>query len=167
MQEIFKDVIGYEGLYQVSNLGNVKSLSRFAWNGKVYHKMPERILKNRNDSKGYHFISVCKNGIRVQKRIHQLMAQSFFGYRYDERKLIINHKNFIRTDNLLSNLEVVTNRENTNLKHIPHTSKYTGVCWDKAKGKWRSAITVNGKIVYLGKFDDEYEAHLYYENALE
>lgn len=166
MEEIWKDVIGYDGLYQVSDLGNVKSLSRLVWNGKAYYRIPERILKNNIDSKGYHFITLCKNGTYIQKRIHQLMAESFFGYRYDERKLLINHKNFIRTDNDLSNIEIVTNRENTNQKHIPHTSKYTGVSWDKLKNKWFSCIRFNGKMIYLGRFDNEEDASMYYENAV-
>ena len=166
MEEIWKDVVGYNKLYQVSNFGRVKSLSRMVWNGKAYYRIPERIIKNSIDSKGYHFITLCKDGTYIQKRVHQIMAECFFNYSYKESGLVVNHKDFNRINNILDNLEVVTHRENTNMKHIPHSSKYTGVHWNKKNKKWDTIIRFKGKIIRLGTFIKEEEASMYYENAL-
>jgi hypothetical protein len=153
-EEIWKDVIGYEGLYQVSSLGRVKSLSR----GK------EKILKpeKRNE---YYSVVLSKNSIKKHKTNHQLVAESFIDKDYRSKNLVVNHKNFNKLDNRLENLEVVSIRENSNRKHIKSSSKYTGVTKSKYKG-WISTIVLNGKNMYLGSFDSEKEASEYYEAAL-
>ncbi len=80
--------------------------------------------------------------------------------------LVVNHKNFIRTDNRLENLEIVTARENTNRKHLKSSSIYTGVCWDKNRKKWFSSIKFLGKDIFLGRFDCELEAKNAYDKKL-
>jgi len=153
-EEIWKDVIGYEGLYQVSSLGRVKSFSR----GK------EKILRSdkRNE---YYSVVLSKNSIKKHKTNHQLVAESFIDKDYRSKNLVVNHKNFNKLDNRLENLEVVSIRENSNRKHIKSSSKYTGVTKSKYKG-WISTIVLNGKNMYLGSFDSEKEASEYYEAAL-
>lgn len=79
---------------------------------------------------------------------------------------MVNHKNFIRTDNRVDNLEIVTSRENTNQKHFKNSSQYIGVCWHKASEKWHSSIHIKGKLKYLGLFLTELEAHNAYQNKL-
>ena len=75
--EIWKDIKGYEGLYQISNLGNVKSVQRFSthWQGGV-RIVKERILKH-SYKKGYAFVDLSKNNIRSNKQIHRLIAEHF------------------------------------------------------------------------------------------
>jgi hypothetical protein len=158
MEEIWKDVIGYEGLYQVSNLGRVKSLN--------YNRSEKEIILKTAKTMGYVSVDLYKNCIGKSKRIHQLEAEAFIDRDYLAKKLVVNHKNFKRDDNRLCNLEVVTQRENANCKHLLSSSKYTGVCWHKIKKKWMSAIRINGKNKYLGYFDNEKEASDYYEAAL-
>ena len=153
IKEEFRDVIGYEGLYQVSNLGNVKSIR----GGK------ERILKPRICNKGYFRVNISKWGSGKTKRIHQLVAMAFLDHKPNGYEgLIVNHINHNRTDNRLENLELVTQRENANLKHLSSSSKYTGVCWAKRSNKWLANIYVNGKLKHLGYFTNELDAsHAY------
>lgn len=63
---------------------------------------------------------------------------------------VVNHKDFDRQNNKLSNLEIVTHRENANRKHLKSTSKYVGVGWHKRIKKWQSRIVVKRKIIHLG-----------------
>jgi len=154
--EIWKDVKGYEGHYQVSNLGRVKSIK--------YGR--ERIMKFYKERDGYHILSLRKNGDRKTKQIHQLVAESFLNHTPNGNTMIVNHKNFKRDDNRLSNLEVITNRENTNKKHIKTASKFVGVTFKKATGKWQARIYINGESKYLGNFTEEEKAAKAYEKAL-
>jgi len=156
MEEIWKDVIGYEGLYQVSSIGRVKRLK--------YGK--ENFLSLPKLRTGYLNIGLSKKGIVKNRTAHSVMAEAFIDKDYRLKGLVVNHKNFKRDDNRLENLEVVTRRENNNQKHLPSSSKYTGVSWQKRKQKWRASIGINGKIKHLGVFNDEKEASEYYEAAL-
>lgn len=157
-EEIWKDVVGYEGCYQISNLGRVKSLPR----KKV---LRERILKQGLDKDGYFCVALCKSTHKTTK-VHQLVAMAFLDHKPCGMKLVVNHKDFIRTNNCVENLEIVTSRENTNLKHLKSTSQYTGVCWYKQCDKWMASIKIGGKQNYLGLFEREYDAHLAYQKAL-
>lgn len=155
-KEMWKDIIGYEGLYKISNLGNIKSVK---W-GK------ERVLKHRKNMHGYLQIILCNKGLVKTRTIHQLVAIAFLNHKPNGRIIVVNHKNFIRTDNRSENLEIVTFRENTNQKHLRSSSEYTGVSWYKPLNKWRSAIAFNGKDHHIGYFKNEYDAHIAYENKL-
>jgi len=165
--EIWKDIKDYEGLYQVSNLGNVKSLSRKVWcvKNNSFSLLKERILKPTN-VKGYNIYGLSKNGFLETKSCHQLVAISFLNHTPCGHKLVVNHKNFIRNDNKVENLEIITQRENANKKQIKSRSKYTGVFYNKSNNKWISKIYINKHHKYLGCFETEVEAFEYYEKAL-
>ena len=106
MEEIWKDVTNYEGLYQVSNLGRVKSLGFDKW-----HK--GRILKQSFDGKGkYLFVGLHKNGETKQKNVHRLVAETFIPN--PNNLPCVNHINEIKTDNRASNLEWCTIEYNSN-----------------------------------------------------
>lgn len=98
-EEIWKDIPNYEGLYQVSNLGRVKSFKR----GK------EKILKPRLDRVGYYHVGLCEGGERKSNLVHRLVMLAFVG----ESDLQVNHKNGAKSDNRLENLEYCTSSENT------------------------------------------------------
>tara|TARA_R110002072_G_C7591078_1_gene503076 strand:+ start:17 stop:517 length:501 start_codon:yes stop_codon:yes gene_type:complete len=163
MKEEFKDIPNYEGIYQVSDLGRVKSLTRKGFDGR---SVKERILKPAANNNGYLLIALRRNGKTNMRTIHQLVAEAFLGHTPCGHKLIVNHINFNRQDNRAENLEIDTQRNNTNQKHIKSSSKYTGVCWAKDAGKWMSAIRINGNRKHLGYFTDELEASQAYQDKL-
>ena len=158
IMEVWKNIEGFEN-YQISSLGNIKSF-------KKYHGTNERILKPNLDSNGYCITRLSINGKYKTVTVHQLVAEAFLNHKKDGHNLVVNHKDFNRQNNNVENLEIITQRDNTNRKHIKSTSQYTGVSWDKISKKWRSQICVNRKVKNLGHFIYELEAHNAYEQAL-
>ena len=166
-QEEFRDVPDYEGIYQASDLGRIKSLTRtILRRGKHPIQIREKILSSSPNRKEYLKLSLYKNSKKETKTVHQLVAITFLDHIPCGLDLVINHKNFIRRDNRLDNLEIVTMRVNNNHKHLPSTSKFTGVSWNKKSKKWYAQIAIGVKVKHLGGFDAEEEASQYYENAL-
>lgn len=161
--EIWKDIPGYEGLYQCSNLGRVKSLSRYLFNGYAYHKSKEKILKTYKNSKGYLQVALHKNG-QKSFMVHQLIAVTFLNHIACKMEKVINHINSLTTDNRVVNLEITTNRRNVSIGKNLNKNNYTGTTFDN--GKWKSAIYINKKSINLGRFSTEYDAHLAYQNKL-
>ena len=166
--EIWKDINGYEGYYQASNLGRIKSLSRTfnhpTGNGTITIK--DKILSPSIEGSGYLIVSLSKKGIQKKFKVHQLIAMTFLNHIPCGHKIVVNHIDFDKKNNKVINLELVTTRENSNKKHLKSTSKYTGVSWNKRDKKWRSYIYINGKLKHLGYYESELEAHEAYQNAL-
>ena len=107
--EIWKDIPNYEGLYQASNLGRVKSLERIDALG---HKRKEKILKPRISHNGYYLIGLHKNLIRKFYCVHRLVWKVFNGQIPEGYE--INHLDESPVNNALSNLSLVTHKENIN-----------------------------------------------------
>jgi len=157
-EEIWKDIPGYEGIYNVSSLGEIKSFKIIKNKGYL--------LKKALNTAGYYVVSLSKNNKNKTFQVHQLVAMAFLGHKICGMKLVINHKNFNKLDNRVENLEIVTNRENSNKKHIKSTSQYTGVSWNNNLKKWSCYIRINTKKYHLGYFTNEIDAHNVYQNKL-
>ena len=166
MKEIFKNVPGYEGIYQVSNLGNVKSLSREIVNGKSIYISKDKILKSGFDKDGYCLVVLYKNKKRETKRIHQLVAMAFLGHKPNGVENIVDHIDNKKNNNNLNNLQIISNRLNNSKDKKNATSKYIGVSWDKKRNKWLSCISIKTKSTFLGYFINELEASEAYQNKL-
>lgn len=110
-QEIWKDIEWYEWLYQVSNLGRVKRLEKVINNQRWLFILEEQILKG-SMSLWYKRVTLSKNLIKKDYKIHRLIAQAFIPN--PDNKPFINHKNWIRNDNTIDNLEWCTPKENVN-----------------------------------------------------
>ena len=111
--EMWKDIKGYEGLYQVSNLGRVHSLDRFVprKTGTV-QKVHGRILKLPEDKDGYSQVSLWKRNKMKKAKAHRLVGEAFIPNPNNLPE--INHKNEVKNDNRVSNLEWCTRKENIN-----------------------------------------------------
>ena len=157
--EIWKDISDYEGYYQISNLGRVKSLEKtLIISGKkcVYKAL---IKKNGISKRGYWEVSFYKNGKGCRKKTHRLLAICFIDNPKNHPQ--VNHIDGNKLNNKISNLEWVNNRENSchRVKNSNCTSKYVGVSYFKRDNKWRSSIQFNGKSVRFGMFKTEEEAY--------
>ena len=116
--EIFKDIPGYEGLYQVSNLGRVKSLPKKVRSKNCYRITDEKILKNSIDGRGYFNTVIYKYGVAKTITIHKLVAITFLEHKTDgTTKLVIDHINENKLDNRLENLQIITHGENIKKAH--------------------------------------------------
>jgi hypothetical protein len=157
--EIWKDIEGYDGYYQISNFGRVKSLSRKSYNGKGYFNSKEKFLKHRATNKGYYNYSLTKNNKTIDFLAHRLIAVAFIDNPLNKKT--VNHKDSVRTNNSISNLEWASHRENHchRVSKIYKSSKYVGVCFHKATKKWESNICVLGKLIHLGIYKTEEEAY--------
>lgn len=111
MQEIWKDINGYEGLYQVSNLGNVRSMDRiviYSDGRKV--KTKGKLLKPTMRKSGYYYVSLSRNSDCPKFDVHRLVAQAFVDNPYNHP--VVNHLDGCKTNNAASNLEWTTHTEN-------------------------------------------------------
>jgi hypothetical protein len=169
-QEIWKDIPNYEGLYQVSNFGNVKSLERYV-KGKIENRLQkENILSKRlvgNLGNQYYAVTLCNNKDRKQIKVSVLVAMAFLNHTPNGYVgFTVDHIDNNPLNNNVDNLQVITKRENSS-KDRKGISKYTGVTFNKKSNKWRSQIWINGKNKTLGSFDDELEAHRAYQKELQ
>lgn len=105
--EVWKDIEGYEGLYEISNLGRVKCLERLVKNKNGYRKVKERILTTTSFNYACVFLS---NSSVKQHYVHRLVATAFIPNPLN--KEMVNHKSGNKLDNRLNNLEWVTRSEN-------------------------------------------------------
>jgi len=166
MEEEFREVPGYEGLYQVSNLARVKSLPKFKKNRLSFFYTKEKIFNDRYDSNGYKIISLSKDKKIKILKTHQLVAIAFLNHKIDGMNLVVDHIDNCKSNNKIDNLQIVTNRFNCSKDKKNKTSKYTGVRWHIKAQKWSSQIYYNGKAKHLGLFTNEEEASNVYQNKL-
>lgn len=112
--EEWRAIEGYEGIYEVSNLGRVKALSRtviYPDKRKDYTR-PEQILKPWFESGGYYQVSLCKNGKVKNRRVHVLVAMAFLGHIPNGSTLVVDHIDENRTNNNIQNLQIITHQDN-------------------------------------------------------
>lgn len=172
-EEIWKAVPNYEGIYEASTHGRIRSLDREITDKRAgVRRIKGRILKTENkvNGAGYQGISLCNSGIKEDFSVHQIIAQTFLEHEPKGYEKVVNHIDGDRLNNKVENLEVVTARENTTVKFKDRdevlTSSYVGVCFDKDKKRWLAAITVGGKQIHLGYHKVEIDAHNAYQKAL-
>jgi hypothetical protein len=149
--DMWKDIPEYEGLYKINE------------NGIVINAKNNKIRKTQI-LKGYLIIGLSKNDKRKIYKIHQLVAMAFLNHKPCGMKLVIDHIDNDKLNNNYLNLRITNQRENSNNRK--NKSGLVGVNFHKKAGKYTSSIRLNGQKVYLGLFDNEYEAHLAYESKL-
>lgn len=176
---IWKALPGYEGRYEVSNQGVLRSIRT---NHGTYQ---EKVISSRTRSVTcqYLYAQMSVNGAAIHIAIHRAVAAAFIPN--PESKPMVNHIDGNKLNNNACNLEWVTCRENhlhafaTNLRDNSHivelhlgsnsgcTSKYHNVTWDKSRGKWKATLKDQGKMLFQKRFDNEEDAALFVNNKLD
>ena len=156
MREVFKSIKNYEGMYEVSDLGRVKS----------FHKPEGTILKTPIDVGGYKLVNLSIEGNSKTFKVHQLVAMAFLNHTPCGHKVVVNHIDLDKTNNNVDNLETVTTRENSNQKHLKSASKYTGVVMVNNYTMFKAQIRINGDVISLGHYVNELDASDAYQIAL-
>lgn len=110
MEEIWKDIKGYEGYYQISNRGRVKSLARKTKYQNTTRELKEKIKSTFISTNGYERVELSKDNSNKKYNIHRLVAEAFITK--IEGKEFVNHINGIKTDNGVENLEWCSQSEN-------------------------------------------------------
>jgi len=170
-EEIWKDIPDYEGHYQCSSVGRIKSLERRVFNsdGKFLRTANERILRPSNYN-GYRLVVLYNGKLKKTIQVHQIVAICFLSHIPNKHVMVIDHIDGDRNNNKLSNLRIVTNRENSTTCFRSLSSKFTssfvGVSWAKNASKWTAKIQIGSKYAYLGLFNTEQDASNAYQLAL-
>lgn len=165
--EIWKDIPGYEGYYQASNLGRIKSLDRITYrkDGRIANLKGKELFLSKGEL-GYYQTSLFKNKKAHWVYVHQLIAITFLNHTPCRYKLVVDHINNIKTDNKVKNLQITDIRHNSSKDRLNKHSKYTGVSLIIKTKRWKSTIDINKKSFHLGSFKTEEEARDAYQNAI-
>lgn len=136
MQELWKDIEGYDGRYQVSNLGNIRT---------IYKTKPPKVLKPTKSKYGYLCLSLMKpNGIKKNERVSRLVAKAFVPN--PNNYPLVNHKDEDKTNNRIENLEWCTS--SYNVRYSLDLHKERGAIWAKhlldSDGNSLSPFSVKG-----------------------
>lgn len=151
MKEIWRDVAEYEGYYQVSNLGNVRSVERTVARSNYFVVLKSQVLKPAIRTAGYLFVNLSKDSKVKTKNIHRLVADAFLPN--PQCKQEVNHKNGNKTDNNINNLEWCSRSENMIHSYDVLGNRRFGK--DNPRAKVILQIK-NGKVI--GRFYGCYEA---------
>jgi hypothetical protein len=146
VKEVWKNISGYEGLYEVSSLGRVRSLPH-----KVYNKLigeyisKEKILKQGSLVRGYKGVGLYKNGKEKTQKVHRLVAEAFIPNpnNYPE----VNHKNEDTSDNRVTNLEWCTSKYNSN--YGTRTQRIAQKNLNRNKSKRVLQLDLSGNLIHV------------------
>ena len=141
MSEVWKDIEGYDGAYQVSNMGRVKSVARLTTRPCQYgvreYRIPEKVLRQRMNGSGYLCVNLHHDGKQVTEMIHRLVALHFCkGY---ADGMVVNHIDEVKTNNRADNLEWMTQKENNNYG--------TGIARRKKHPKQVVQMSMTGEVI--------------------
>lgn len=158
--EIWKDIPKYEGYYQASNKGRIRSLDRVIKIKSIDSFIKGRILKQSIDGRGYYTVGLSKDGKRKTNSVHILIGITFLNYKIDLGKIVLDHINNDKLNNNINNLQIISVRENTSKDKDKSktSSKYTGVGYEKSRNKWVARAVYNKKLKTIGRFNTEKEA---------
>lgn len=165
--EIWKDIKGYDGIYQVSDKGNVKSLGRYIEvvdkaQKRIYTKLiRERIIKQFYDNHGYKTVSLRNRGETKRFRVHALVANAFIEKNESNKNLCVNHKDGNKANNDICNLEWCTYKENSRHAIDNELLSRSTILKTAEKNKIPvDMLTLDGR--YIKTFDGISDAYRYF-----
>ena len=175
--EIWKDIEGFEGRYQVSNLGRIRSI--LTNHGKYQEKPKATSIR---DGK-YEYVQMHIKDVPYTEAVHRAVAKAFI--LNPENKPMVNHIDGNKRNNCADNLEWATCSENhqhafaTGLRNADHvanrqrgskigvTSKFHNVSWDNSRQQWKATLKDKGRMVFQKRFDCELTAAKYVNEMLD
>ena len=166
--ERWKYIKGYEGIYEISDCGNVRSLNRLIKDRWGNSKLEKGILISPGTNRcGYRYVMLSKNGKRSIRYIHKIVSSHFLK---EKDGCVTDHIDGNRLNNTVENLQYITQRENiikgkVSMLKENKSSKYLGVTWDKSRGKWKAQKRDGKKNICLGRFSSEEDAYRAYLSA--
>lgn len=177
--EIWKDMVGFEGRYQVSNLGRVRSI--LSNHGRYQEKI--KVQRKRSSTCPYLYVQLSVKDRPYHEAVHRAVAKAFIPN--PDNKPMVNHINGDKLKNDACNLEWATCSENhqhafeSGLRSNQHvadrqrgtkignSSSYHNVTWDSSRGKWKASLKDKGKMVFQKRFNTEIEAAQYVNEQLD
>lgn len=157
-KEIWKQIVNFENDYEISNMGNVRSKERriIKSNGAII-LYPQKIKKTFLQPHGYNSTCLCKNNILKYCLIHRLVAEAFIPNVYNKPQ--INHKNGIKNDNRVENLEWVTARENSIHSRKTGLNMNYGENHHKTKLKYSDVIEIFSSILGRKQLSEKFNVN--------
>ncbi|MDN6735933.1 MAG: NUMOD4 motif-containing HNH endonuclease [Tetragenococcus koreensis] len=153
MEEIWKNIPGYEGIYEASNLGRIRThKNKITFTEKHgRRRWKQRILKQKTDKNGYKRVELWKDGQHKTRIVHQLVAITFLPNR--ENKPLINHKDCNPSNNHIDNLEWATYSENLIHAYVNGLNKEAVriMLVNKNNGKEKTFLSMSQASRFLGK----------------
>lgn len=176
IEEKWATVKGYEGLYEVSNFGKIKSLEKYI-DGKrgrqnIKVKRKEKLLKAGLNSDGYPVVRLYKNKESKDYKVHVLVWDAFGDANRNGHILQVDHKDGDKKNACILNLRLLSNRENSTFGklRLKRNGLPTGVSYDKDRAnyvnKYSAGIQINGKRIQLGRFPTVEDAAQVYQSKL-
>jgi hypothetical protein len=162
---------GLETNVEITKCGRVRKI-KVDWygNGRGSYKIKigEIDFTNMKLSRGYNQITVQIKELKQRKTIllHQLVAATFLGYKFQGHKLVVDHIDSNKRNNRVDNLKIVTVRENTSKERTIKSGLPVGVCFCKRDKKYYSMIYINKKSMFLGSFNTIEDASNAYQQKL-
>lgn len=162
-EECWLPVAGYEGLYEVSDRGRVRSVDALVANGTSTRLRKGRVLKTLPKD-GYRCVSLSGGGVVKRRKVSRLVAAAFVG---DVTGVLVDHRDRNKANDRAENLRIADTSQNSrNCKRPVHnTSGIKGVSWDNVNGKWKATLSINGKAKQIGRFADKNDAAVAYMDA--
>lgn len=175
--EVWKDIPGFEGRYQASNLGRIRSIQ------DNHGKYKEQIRSTWISNKGYKYVQLFIKDKRHNVSVHHAVASAFLPN--PDAKPTVNHIDGNKQNNFVGNLEWATYSENhihaytTGLRNAQHvadrqrgskigtSSNFHNVSWDNTRQKWKATLKDKGRMVFQKRFDCEIEAAKYVNAMLD
>ena len=163
------DIPDFEGLYQISNYGDVRSLDRTVGgiHGENSRTLKGRVIRLIMGNCGYYKVGLSKHGKCTPYHVHKLVAMCFNGHSPNGFTVIVDHEDNDKLNNYYKNLKETTVRDNTSKDRTGGTSKYAGVYWEAGRAnKWRVKILLHKTRISLGSYVKEEDARDTYLLAL-